>query len=237
MALFLSASYTSAATMTHVQRATQCPLLPPLPNRALVIASLSHLHPKDGGKPSHPSSYQQLQIRLAQTLAHARSLSQWHSILTLLTGQLRRIHRLAENLDSQTTCLLQITLLLVVLLQQTLGTRIICSNAGCFPSTVVTARITLVQLKLTLRVVASIDERDTERPKTTVLRITLLEITQTSYQLFTGYVFVVGKEISLGGLAGVVDKDVRIGSHACYSAYHVAATRTSVFEFIEPRTP
>ena len=106
MALFPFAFYASTATVTNVQRAIQYLLLLPLPDHALVVASLSHLHPKGDGKPSHPSSYQQLQIRLAQTLAHAHIWSQWHAILTLLTSQLRRVHCLAENLDSQTACLL-----------------------------------------------------------------------------------------------------------------------------------
>ena len=80
---------------------------------------------------------------------------------------------------------------------------------------------------------ASIDERNTEGSKATMLRISLLEITQTSYQLFTGYVFVVGEKVSLGGLASVVDEDVGIGSHACDSTYHVAVTRTLVFELVK----
>ena len=93
----------------------------------------------------------------------------------------------------------------------------------------------MVQLELTMRVEASIDERNAERSKTTMLRISLLEITQTSYQLFTGYIFVVGEKVSLGGLAGVVDEDVGIGGHACDSTYHVTVTRISVFEPIKSR--
>ena len=57
-------------TITRVQYTTQCLPLPLLPNRALAIASLSRLHPKDGGKPFLLSSYQQLQIRLVKKLAH-----------------------------------------------------------------------------------------------------------------------------------------------------------------------
>jgi len=40
--------------------------------------------------------------------------------------------------------------------------------------------------------------------------------------LLAGDVFVVGKEVTLSGLAGVVDEDVCIGGHTCYGADHVA---------------
>ena len=60
-------------TITRVQYTTQCLPLPLLPDRALAIALLSRLHPKDGGTPSLLWSYQQLQIRLASKLAHPHS--------------------------------------------------------------------------------------------------------------------------------------------------------------------
>ena len=81
-------------------RTTLCLLLPPLPDRALAIASLSHLHPKGGGTPSHPSSYQQLQIRLAEPIKSTPIDYDWPRVLTFLTSQLRRVHRLAQNFHS-----------------------------------------------------------------------------------------------------------------------------------------
>lgn len=70
MAFFPFAYHSSA----DVQHTTQYLLLLPLPDRALAIALSSHLHPKGGGIPSHPSSYQQLQIQLAERLVRPRRL-------------------------------------------------------------------------------------------------------------------------------------------------------------------
>ena len=51
------------------------------------------------------------------------------------------------------------------------------------------------------------------------------------HKLFAWDVFVVDKEVALGGLAGVVDEDVCVGNHACYCADHVAIES---LEFILP---
>ena len=56
---------------------------------------------------------------------------------TLLATQLCRIHRLAQHLHRQPTRFLQATLLLVVLLQQGLRTRIVRANAGRLPAAIV----------------------------------------------------------------------------------------------------
>lgn len=55
-----------------------------------------------------------------------------------------------------------------------------------------------------------------------MLRVALLEVAQPADELLARYVFVVGEEVALGGLAGVVDEDVGVGGHACYCADHVA---------------
>lgn len=55
-----------------------------------------------------------------------------------------------------------------------------------------------------------------------MLGVSLLEIAQAADQLFAGNVLVVGEEVLLGSLAGVVDEDVGVGGHACYCANHVA---------------
>lgn len=95
---------------------------------------------------------------------------------TLLAAQLGRVHGLAEHLDGQTTSLLQIALLLVILLEQALGAGVVGADAGGLPAAVVAGRVALVQLELTLGVVAGVDEGDTERTQTTVLSVTLLQI-------------------------------------------------------------
>lgn len=79
-------------------------------------------------------------------------------MLTLLAAQLGGVHRLAENLDGEPTRFFQITLLLVVLFQETLCTSVVRSHAGCLPPTIITARIALIELELTLRIIASINE-------------------------------------------------------------------------------
>lgn len=80
----------------------------------------------------------------------------------------------------------------------------------------------MVELELALVVVSGVDEADTERSQTTVLGVALLEVAQTSHQLLAGDLLVVGQEVALCGLAGVVDEDVGVGGHACYCADHVA---------------
>lgn len=70
-------------------------------------------------------------------------------------------------------------------------------------------------------VVSGVDERDTERTETTVLGVTLLEITHATDELFAGDFFVVGEKVALGSLAGVVDEDVGICSHTGDGTDHV----------------
>ena len=55
-----------------------------------------------------------------------------------------------------------------------------------------------------------------------MLRVTLLQIAKTADELLARDVFVVGKEVSLRSLTGVVDEDVCIGRHSCDGADHVA---------------
>ena len=57
---------------------------------------------------------------------------------------------------------------------------------------------------------------------TAVLGIPLLEIAEALDEHLARNVLVVGTEVALGGLSGVVDEDVGVGGHACYCAYHVA---------------
>ena len=71
-------------------------------------------------------------------------------------------------------------------------------------------------------VIAGVDEGDAKGPQPAVLGVALLEVAQASDELLAGDLFVVGKEVSLGGLAGVVDEDVGIGGHAGNGADHVA---------------
>ena len=118
-----------------------------------------------------PTVANSTKLRLADTYNRT-----WNR-LTLLAAQLRRIHRLAKNLHGQPTSLFQIAILLIILFQQALCTCIVRSHARCLPTSIVSAWITVVELKLTLVVVAGIDERYSERSKTTMLGIALLKIT------------------------------------------------------------
>lgn len=54
-----------------------------------------------------------------------------------------------------------------------------------------------------------------------MLSVALLQIAQATDELLARDVFVVGEKVSLSGLAGVVDEDVRIGCHACNGADHI----------------
>ncbi len=75
-----------------------------------------------------------------------------------------------------------------------------------------------------LWIVASVDERDTKRSQATMLGVSLFQVTQSSHKLFAGYVFVVREKISLSGLAGVIDENVGIGSHACNGTDHITGS-------------
>lgn len=141
---------------------------------------------------------------------------------TLLTTQLGRVHRLAEHLDRNPARLVQSTVLLVVLLQQTRRTRVVGTDTRGLPAAVVARRVGLVELELALGVPAGVDEGDSERAQTTVLCVALLQVAQPPDQLLAGNVLVVGQEVALGGLAGIVDEDIGVGVHSCYSADHVA---------------
>ena len=81
---------------------------------------------------------------------------------TFLATQLCRIHGLAQNLDRHSASLLQITIFLVILLQQTLRTGVICTNTRSLPSAIIATGIALVELELSLWIIAGIDEGDTK---------------------------------------------------------------------------
>lgn len=70
-------------------------------------------------------------------------------------------------------------------------------------------------------VVSGVDEGDTERTETSVLGISLLQITKPADKLFTWNVFVVREEVALGVLASIVDENVGIGVHTGNGADHV----------------
>lgn len=55
-----------------------------------------------------------------------------------------------------------------------------------------------------------------------MLCVSLLQIAKAADQLFAWDVLIVGEEVTLGGLAGVVDEDVGVGVHTCDGADHVA---------------
>lgn len=141
--------------------------------------------------------------------------------LTLLTAQLCGVHSLAQHLNRHSTSLLEIAVLLVILLEETLRTRVVCANARRFPASVISTGVALVQLELTEVVVPGVDEGDAERTETSVLGISLLQITQSTDKLFTWNVFVVREEVALGVLASIVDQNVGIGVHTRNGADHV----------------
>lgn len=82
---------------------------------------------------------------------------------TLLAAQLSRVHRLAKNLDCHTTSLLQSAILFIVLLEETLRACIVGTCTCGLPATVVAGRVAKVELELSSRIPASIDEGHTER--------------------------------------------------------------------------
>lgn len=55
-----------------------------------------------------------------------------------------------------------------------------------------------------------------------MLSVALFQIAQATDELLAGDIFIVGEEVALCSLAGVVYEDVGVGGHACYCADHVA---------------
>lgn len=55
-----------------------------------------------------------------------------------------------------------------------------------------------------------------------MLCVSLLQIAEATDELLAGDVFVISEEVSLSGLAGVVDENVGVGSHSCHGTDHVA---------------
>jgi hypothetical protein len=107
------------------------------------------------------------------------------------------------------------------LLEETLCTCVVRANTGGLPTSVISTGVALVKLELAEVVVSSVDEGHTERTETTVLGISLFQITQPTNKLLTGNVFVVRKKVALGILTGVVDENVGIGVHTRNGANHV----------------
>lgn len=54
----------------------------------------------------------------------------------------------------------------------------------------------------------------------------MLQIAQPSNKLLAWNVFIVGEEIPLGRLTGVIDEDIGIGGHAGHRADHIATRVT-----------
>lgn len=90
-----------------------------------VVVDLAILRSADSGK---------LDWNMLAILCMSDILTTEH---TLLAAQLCRIHSLAKHLDSQTASLLQVALFVVILLQQTLGACVVCTDTGGLPATVV----------------------------------------------------------------------------------------------------
>jgi hypothetical protein len=57
---------------------------------------------------------------------------------------------------------------------------------------------------------------------TSVLCVSLLQITQPPNKLFARNILVVGKKVVLSSLASIVDEDVCVGGHSSDGADHVA---------------
>lgn len=146
----------------------------------------------------------------------------YSSELDLLATQFGTIHGLTQHLDSQLARLLERTILIVILLEEALGGSVVGTDRRGFPTAIVTTGVGLVELEVAVGIPAGVDEGDAEGPQAAVLCVTLLEVTKAAHQLLAGDVSVVGEEVALRGLAGVVDKDVRVGRHASDGAEHVA---------------
>lgn len=140
-----------------------------------------------------------------------RQENQAGSGLTFLAPQRRTIHRLAHRPHNKPNCLLHRDIVLILLLQQTLRGPVIRAHTRRLPSAVVPARIGVVQLELVMRVPAGVENRDAEGTETTILGVSLFEIAQALSEEFDGDGFVVGEEVALRGLSGVVDQRVGIG--------------------------
>lgn len=106
---------------------------------------------------------------------------QLRAALTLLGAQLCRVHGLAQHLDGHGARLLEGAVLLVILLQQALGARIVGARTGGLPAAVVARGVAEVELELALGVPAGVDEGNAKGTETAVLCVALLEIAETAH--------------------------------------------------------
>ena len=103
-----------------------------------------------------------------------------------------RFNGLTQNLHRQRLGILQAALLVVVALEDGLGSGQVSTNARSLPATVIAARIALVQLEAVDPVPASIQEGAAEGTHTTVLRVALLHVADGLDELFARHRFAVG---------------------------------------------
>ena len=80
----------------------------------------------------------------------------------------------------------------------------------------------LIELARFLNHLQTAIEREIDIKVTSVLSVSLLEVTKFLHELFAGHVFVVGIEVLLCGSLYVVDQDVGVRSKTGNSADHVA---------------
>lgn len=141
-------------------------------------------------------------------------VNQAESELTFLAPQRRTIHSFAHRPHNKSNRLLYRDLILILLLQQTLCRPIVRAHACRLPAAIVPAWIGVVELELVMRVPAGVEDGDAEGTETTVLGVSLFEIAEALGEKLDGDGFIVGEEVALGGLSGVVDQRVGIGGQA-----------------------
>ena len=76
--------------------------------------------------------------------------------ITFLCIELRTVKCLIEHLDSQLECIVQRGALFVVLFEKRNGCLVVASDACGLPATIVSRRVTLVELKAKVRVPAHV---------------------------------------------------------------------------------
>lgn len=138
--------------------------------------------------------------------------------LDFVGGQLGAVGGLAQDLEGQLLGVLKIEVVLVLLLEDGLGTGVVCADAGGLPAGVVAGRVARVQLEAVSVVVAGKEKRDAERPQPTVLGVALLQVAHLLYYVLERRLLVVHLEVLLRRFPHVVDQDAGVGRHPGHAA-------------------
>lgn len=137
-------------------------------------------------------------------------------VRTLLGREGCRVECLCEDLDGEVEGLVEVKLVVFgeLGLEEGLSGLIIGADAARAPAIVVARGIRLVQLEAKVAIPPGVEERNTKRPETAILRVALLHIAEMLDKLLNGHRLIVRHEIPLRYRTRAREQNVGIRSDA-----------------------